>query len=64
MMDFEELEKRSAKKMRIWYSSPGEISANGCWVGTHSCYLYTHDKLLGLLWQIITEWKNDRHVVG
>lgn len=49
---------------KLYYSKPGEISPDGCWIITHSYYLYTHDTLLGVIWTFLTEYKNDWHIVG
>lgn len=55
--------------MSMWHrlpfwSPPGEISAHGCWVLVDVPWLYCHDTFVGLLWQILTEWRQDRHLVG
>ena len=34
------------------------------WVGTYDCYMHTHDSLLGLLMEMIREYKQDQHLVG
>lgn len=48
----------------IYHSNGKEISVNPTWVCSYSCYLHTNDSLLGLLWSVITEYKNDKHLVG
>lgn len=58
------------RKDKPWFhfhivkEKPGVISEGPCWVCTSQGYLYTHDSLFGLLWTVISEWKNDRHLVG
>jgi hypothetical protein len=39
------------------------VSSNG-WLGMYGCWLHIDDTLLGLIWQMITEFKHDRHMVG
>lgn len=44
---------------------PGILSESSCWVLSDSHgYLYLHDRLLGLVRQVVTEWRHDRHMVG
>ena len=50
--------------MRVFWSPPGEISRDGCWVCFESCFMFTGSSLLGLLWQVVTEWRNERHLIG
>ncbi len=50
--------------MKIWYSPPGEISKDGCWVAASDCWLYTSPTLLRLLWVVFRELKQDQHLVG
>lgn len=42
----------------------GVLSMGRVWVGMIPGYLYIADTLPGLLWQMITEWKHDRHLAG
>ena len=50
--------------MNIFKEKPMVISKEAIWVGIHTCYLYTHSSLVGLLWIMLTEWKHDKHLVG
>lgn len=50
--------------MYIFKQKAGVISKKDCWVCFHSCYMYIADTLMELIWVIITEWKQDRHLVG
>ncbi len=50
--------------MRIYKEKPGVISESSCWVCSHAGFLYIEDTLLKLLWSIVTEFKNDKHLVG
>lgn len=51
--------------MKVFRERPGIISPNSIWVG-FGCgpYMYTHSRLIGLLWLMLTEWKDDKHLVG
>lgn len=49
---------------RVWRSKPKEISPDPTWCCYSAGYLYIHDWLIGLVWQVLTEWKHDRHLVG
>lgn len=42
----------------------GVISPGPCWVITYDCYMHCDENLLRLLWNVITEYKHDRHLVG
>lgn len=46
------------------WSPPGEISKDGCWTWSDGGWLYIHDHLLGLYWQMLTEWRADHHLCG
>lgn len=48
----------------LHWSPPGEISANGCWVFFDGPWMYVGDTLRALVWQMVTEWRHDRHLVG
>lgn len=49
----------------ILREKPEVISPGPCWVIIESCcYYYCHDTFFGVLWQCITEWRNDKHLVG
>ena len=50
--------------MKIFKEKPGVISPDACWVAWHRCYLYTSDTLLGLLWDMLTNWNNDSRLIG
>lgn len=50
--------------MKIFKEKPGVISEGPGWVCIDDGYLYTADTLLGLLWMLLTQWKDDRHMVG
>lgn len=56
-------------KMRIFglgivHERAGVISEEPCWVCWYGYWMHTGDTLLSLLWNVFTEWKNDRHIVG
>lgn len=50
--------------MKLWRSRPGEISPEPCWCLLQEEYLYIHDTLLGVLWLMLTEYRDDRHLWG
>lgn len=50
--------------MIIFKEKAGIISKDSSWVCFHKEYMYTSDTLLGLLKQIIFEWKHDKHIAG
>lgn len=45
------------------HTKPGEIGPGRSWICVHDCYLYMSDSLLSLIWIVLTEWKNDKHLV-
>ena len=34
------------------------------WWCIHECWMYDSKTFIGLLWTIITEWKNDKYLIG
>ena len=48
----------------IFKEKAGVISRDPIWVIFYSCYMYTADTLLGVLWLFITEFKHERHMIG
>ncbi len=50
--------------MKIFREKAGVISKNHVWVCFHNEYMYLGDTLPGLLLEIVTNWKNDRNMVG
>ncbi len=50
--------------MRIFRERAGVISARPVWVCIHDGYLYLEDTLPALLWLLLIEWRDDRHLVG
>ena len=55
-------------KYTLATSPPGEISEKGCWafveLSDANGWLYTNHTFWGLLKQLITEWRNDKYIVG
>jgi hypothetical protein len=51
-------------KYVLVHEQPGVISENYLWVFFDECWMYTHDHLPGLFWEIITGWRKDRNLVG
>lgn len=54
----------SPPKFRIFKSKRGEIGPESYWCCIYDCYFHTNNSLLHLIYEIITEWKNDKHLVG
>jgi len=53
--------------LRIWREKPGVISPGTAWCCTYDGvpgYLHIHDSLPQLLWELITEFRSDKHLVG
>ena len=48
--------------MNIFWSPPGEISENGCYVCYHHIYMYTGATLWDLLRDMVGNWKSDRNL--
>jgi hypothetical protein len=54
-------------RFRIWRERPGVVSPGPCWCCAYDGvpgYLHLHESLFRLLWQVITEFRHDRHLVG
>jgi len=50
-------------RVKIFQEKPGIISKEKCWVAIlNGTWLYTSDTLFGLIRQLITEWKHDKHL--
>ncbi len=50
--------------MKLFKEKAGVFSEDARWVLLHSCWMYDAATLAGLLWLVLREWKNDRHLVG
>lgn len=50
--------------IKVFKEKPGVISPEPTWVGFNNYYMFTHKRLLGLLWLMIREHNNERHLVG
>ena len=50
--------------MRLYREESRIISPVPAWVLIDGPYLYVHSSLCGLLWQVVTEWRHDKHLVG
>ena len=51
-------------KFPIHRVKAGVIGDKPMWVCSYSCYLHTHESLLHLVYQVITQYKNDNYLVG
>ena len=49
---------------RFFRSKPGEISEGMSWCCSHGGYLYIGTSLWNLIWIFITEFRDDKHLVG
>jgi hypothetical protein len=45
----------------LYREKSGVISEQPCWVFDYDMYTHYNTSLLGLIWEVITEFKNDRH---
>jgi hypothetical protein len=43
---------------------PGVISEGPCWVCTYDGYLHVCDTLPQLVWELFTQFRSDKHLVG
>ncbi len=43
---------------------PGIISENECYMIIADEYLYSGDTVEECIWEVMLEWKNDKHLVG
>lgn len=50
--------------MKIYKERAGVISENEAWCCLYDCYLYTADTLCKLIKIMITEWQDEKHLVG
>lgn len=60
--------REGERVVKIWRERAGTVAPGRAWVGLHSSsdglWIYVHDRLLGLLFVVVTEWKADKHRVG
>ena len=55
------------QSFRIWKENPGVISDESRWCCIYDGvpgYLHIHYTLHQLLWEIVTEFRNDKHIIG
>jgi len=53
------------RSVRIWKEKPGVISSGSSWCLVYDgCYLHVCDSLPQLLWEVLTQFKNEKHMVG
>ncbi len=48
----------------LFWSPPGEMSEDGCWVLIHHEYMYIGNTVISCLWKALTGWNADKHLVG
>ena len=53
------------KSFRIFQEKSGVISPHPVWCCVYDgCYLHTCDSLPKLLWEVLTEFRHEKHLVG
>jgi hypothetical protein len=50
--------------MVFWREKPGVVSPGPAWCCSYSAYLHIQDSLPQLLWEILTEFRDENHLVG
>jgi hypothetical protein len=48
----------------IFRERAGVISPGPCWVCIYDSYMHCDESLLRLMWSVMTEYRDDRHLVG
>lgn len=48
----------------LFREKPGILAEKACWVILHDEFIYIDGRLCGVLWQFLTEYKNDKHLIG
>lgn len=51
-------------KLELQREKAGVISEMPVWILWDMEYMYVHPTLLGLLWVVVTQWRDYRHIVG
>jgi len=54
------------RSVRIWREKSGVVSPGPAWCCSYGggCYLHVCDSLPQLLWEILTEFRDENHLVG
>lgn len=56
---------RFSRRFHCFRSEVGEIAPIRCWVLLdYDGYMYTADTFLGLVFILLTEWRDDKHLAG
>lgn len=50
--------------MKIYREKAGVISEEPIWVFFDGTYMYEKTSLAALIWCIIKEWRQDKHLIG
>ena len=50
--------------MRIIKEKAGIIGPTECWICLYDSYIHIEDTLPKLLWNVLKEFRNDKHFVG
>jgi len=51
-------------RLRIFREKPGVISPGHIWVGMYDCYMHYNESLWKLVWEMVTQYRDDHHLVG
>lgn len=54
----------SFKKMTLIKDESRLIADRPVWIFIDDCWMYIEDTLPRLFYTILTEWRNDKHIVG
>jgi len=49
---------------KIWRVKQGVVSKRSGWCCSYGGYLHIRSSLVGLLWEVFTEYRGERHLVG
>lgn len=50
--------------IKIYKEPAGVISSVPIWIAMYSCYMHCNESFWSLIWELITEFKNEKHLVG
>ena len=50
--------------MKLFRERAGVISEVPVWVCLANHRIFIHERFLSLVWIVVTEWNDDRHLVG
>jgi len=50
--------------IRVFFSTPGDISEKGCWVCFYGIWMHTGDTLWDLFCDVVVNFRSDRNMIG